>query len=116
MHSRNGASTGRRRTSTWIGLATFALSVPLISGVGGSATAAGPLDGVYTGTFSGGASGDVEFSISGADVAVTKPGSGTGTVDGSEIEMVVGSAIVSGYTCGYTSTGQVSVNPGGEGT
>ena len=108
--------SGFVRIRIWGAIALLILPALLISGLGGSATAAGPLDGTYTGTFSGSASGEVEFSISDVDVTVTKPGSGSGTVNGSDIEMVVGSAVVSGYTCEYTSTGQVSVNSGGEGT
>ena len=116
MHSRNGTTMGPRRIRIWAAVGALALPALLISGLGGSATAAGPLDGVYTGTYSGTASGEVEFSVSDAHVTVTKPGSGSGTINGSHIEMVVGSAVVSGYTCEYTSTGQISVNSGGEGT
>ena len=111
----NEAGTGLKRIRILVVVGLLALPALVISGLGASATAAGPLDGVYTGTFSGTASGEVEFSISDVDVTVTKPGSGSGTVNGSDIEMVAGSAVVSGYTCGYTSTGQVSVNTGGEG-
>jgi hypothetical protein len=114
--SQSAARRGSGRIRILAVVGVLALPALVISGLGGSATAAGPLDGVYTGTFSGTASGEVEFSISDVDVTVTKPGSGSGTVDDSDIEMVVGSAVVSGYTCEYTSTGQVSVNAGGEGT
>ena len=107
--------SGPPRIRIWAAVGVLALPVLLVSGLGGSATAAGPLDGVYTGTFSGTASGEVEFSISDAAVTVTKPGSGSGTVNVSDIEMVVGNVVVSGLTCGYMSTGQVTVNPGGEG-
>lgn len=75
---------------------------------------AGPLDGSYKGTFSGQASGEVEFWVWGSDVDVTKPGSGDGSISGSTIEMVVGNAAVSGYKCEYESDGQIAVQQSGE--
>ena len=95
--------------------AAAALVVMVLLATGLGASAASNLDGTYTGTYSGSASGNVEFSIADSQVTVRQPGSGSGTVSGSDINMVVGNATVSGYSCEYSSSGQVSVASSGEG-
>jgi hypothetical protein len=101
-----------KRTALAISVGSLISFGAIVSGLG-TATAAGPFDGTYTGTFSGTASGDVEFSVVDNQVTVTKPGSGGGSISGSTITMVVGSATVSGYTCEYRSNGELSVQQSG---
>lgn len=102
-----------KRTALAISIASLVAVAAMSSGLG-TATAAGPFDGTYKGTFSGSASGDVEFSVVDNQVTVTKPGSGSGSISGSTITMVVGKATVSGYTCEYQSGGQLSVEQSGQ--
>lgn len=99
-------------------IAASVVSVTVVAmgfGLGAVATGAEPFDGAYKGTFSGSSSGSVEFSIAGSNVTVTQPGSGSGSLSGSSISMVVGDATVNGLSCRYDSTGQVSVTSAGEG-
>ena len=102
-----------KRTALAISVGSLIAFGAVATGLG-TATAAGPLDGTYKGTYSGTATGAVEFSVVGDQVTVTKPGSGSGEISGSEISMVVGSAMVGGYTCQYRSDGHLSVQQSGE--
>jgi hypothetical protein len=102
-----------KRTALAISAGSLIAFGAIVSGLG-TATAAGPYDGTYTGTFSGSASGNVEFSVVDNLVSVTKPGSGSGSISGSTITMVVGDAVVQGYACEYQSEGQLSVQQSGQ--
>jgi len=109
------APRGTRLKGGGVAVVSLAVLCLVSLGFGASASIAGSFSGAYTGTFSGSASGEVEFTIAGTDVTVTKPGDGSGSISGSDITMVVGNAVVGGYSCQYNSTGQLSVNPSGEG-
>lgn len=109
------AADGKARSTTFLPLAVVAFFlVNLVLALWGlSARAADSYDGTYKGTFTGTASGTVEFTVAGNQVTVTQPGSGSGTLSGPTISMVVGHAVVGGYTCEYKSGGQLSTDESG---
>ncbi len=114
---RLGMSARLGRHLSWVSMAVASLLVLILLSPRQSASGAAgaSVDGSYRGQYSGDDSGSVAFSISGSNVTVTQPGSGSGSVSGSSINISSGNVTISGFACDFEGEGTVTVGASGQG-